>query len=136
MQNDPDSPAYEEEQTYVGCITAKTRSTIHKRKTYEMNSMSEDWFVTLNGTKTGFKINSGSQVNIIPKKDYQLLKNKPGLKPIRTRLTAHNGSSIPLLGKCAVQIPHKNKTYDVPVIVADTDASPIFRLKPVLTCTQ
>ena len=32
----------------------------HTRKTYEVNSTSEDWFVTLelNGTKTRFKINS------------------------------------------------------------------------------
>ena len=68
--------------------------------------MSEDSLVTLevNGTKTRLKIDSGSQVNIIPKKDYQLLKNKPGLK-----LTAYNDTSIPVLGKYAVQIPHKLK---------------------------
>ena len=98
--------------------------------------MSEDWFVTLNGTKTGFKINSDSQVNIIPKKDYQLLKNKSGLNPTRTLLTAYKDTSIPVQEKCAVQIPHKNKTYDVPIIVADTDVSPILGLKPVLTCTK
>ena len=69
MQNG--SPASEKEQTYVGCITAKTQWTTHKWKTYEMNLTSEDWLVTLevNGTKTRFKIDSGSQVNIIPKKD-------------------------------------------------------------------
>ena len=37
MQNDSDSPSSEEEQIYVGFITAKTQSTIHKRKTYEVN---------------------------------------------------------------------------------------------------
>ena len=131
MQNDSDPPASEEDQTNVGCITAKVQLTIHKRKTYEVNSTSEDWFVTLevNGAKTRFKIDSGSQVNIIPKKDYQLLKNKPGLKPTRRGLTAYNGTSIPVLGKCAVQIPHKNKTYEVPIIVTDTDAYPILGLK-------
>ena len=72
MQNDSDSPASEEEQTYVGCITANKQSTTYKQKTYKINSTSEDWFVTLevNGTKTSFKIDSGNQVNIIPKKDY------------------------------------------------------------------
>ena len=88
-------------------------------------------FVTLevNGTKTRFKIDSGSQANIIPKKDYQLLKNKPGLKPIRTRLTVYKTTSIPVQGKYAVQIPHKNNTYNVPIIVADTDASSILGQK-------
>ena len=92
-----------------------------------MNSTSEDRLVSLkvNGTKTRFKIDSGSQVNIIPRKDYHLLKNKPG----STRLTANNGTSILVLGKCAVQIPHKNITYDVPIIIADTDASLILELK-------
>ncbi len=71
MQNDSDSPSSEEEQIYVGFITAKTQSTIHKRKRYEVNSTSEGWFVTLevNGTKARFKIDSDSQVNIILKKD-------------------------------------------------------------------
>ncbi len=83
-----------------------------------MNSTSDDWFVTfeVNGTNSRFKVDSDNQVNIIPKKEYQQLKNKPGLKPTCTRLTAYNGTSIPLLGKCAVQIPYENKTY-VPIIV-------------------
>ena len=32
MQNDSDTPVSEEEQTYVGCITAKRESIIEKRK--------------------------------------------------------------------------------------------------------
>ena len=96
-----------------------------------VNSTSEDSFVTLevNGTKTRFKIDSGRQVNIIPKKDYKLLKNKHGLNPTLTRLTACYVNSIPVLGKWSVQIPHKDKIYDVPIIVADIDTSPILRLK-------
>ena len=130
IQNDFDSPASEQEQTYVGCITPKTLSTT-QTKIYEVNSTSEDWFVTLvvNGTKTRFKNGSGSQVDIIPKKEYQLLKNKTGLKRTRTRLTAYNGTFIPALGKCAVQILQKNITFDVPRIVADTDTSSILGLK-------
>ena len=91
MQNDSDSPVSEEEQICVGYITAKILSPTHKRKTYEVNSTSEDWFVILevNGAKTRFKIDSGSQINIIPKKDYQLLKNEFRLKPTRTRLQRH-----------------------------------------------
>ena len=94
MQNDCDSPASEEEQTNVGCITAKTQSTT--RKTYEVSSTSEDWFVTLevNGIKTKLKIDLGNQVNIIPEKDYQLLKNKPELKSTCTRLTAYNDTTV------------------------------------------
>ena len=112
-------------------MSSASQSPTHKRKTYVMKSTSEDWFVTLevNGTKPRFKIDSGSQVNTIPRKDYQLLKIKPGLKPHRKRLTTYNGTSIPVLGKCAVQILYKNNTYDVPIIIADTDASPILGLK-------
>ena len=131
MQNDSDSPASEDEQTYVSCITAKRQSPTHKQKMYGVNSSSKDWFVTLevNGTKTRFKIDSASQVNIISRKDYHLLKNKPGLKPTHPRLTAYNSTSITVRGTCAVQISHKTNTYNVPIIVADTDASPILELK-------
>ena len=130
LLNDSDSQAFEDEQTYIGSITAKKQSTTRKRKAYEVNSMSEDCFFTLevNGTKTKFKIDSGSQVNI-PRKSYYQLKIKPGLKPTRTKLKGYNGNFIPVLGKCAVHIPHKNNTYDVPIIVADTDASSILGLK-------
>ena len=61
-------------------------SQLHKRKT---NSTSENWFVILdvNSTKTRSKIDSGSQVNMIQKKDYQLLRNKHGLKTTCSWLT-------------------------------------------------
>ena len=57
LQND--SPASEDEQTYVSRITTKTQLPTQNKK-HEVNSMSEDWFVTLevNGTKTRFKIDS------------------------------------------------------------------------------
>ena len=87
----------------------------------------------VNGTKTRFKIDSCSQVKIIPRKDYHLLKNKPGLKPACTRLTPYNGTSIPLLRKCVEQIQRKNNIYDVPIIVADSDASPTLGLE---TCAD
>ena len=91
--------------------TSGILSILKYRSVNPINSTPEDWFVTLkaNGTKTRFKIDSGSQVNIILKKDYQLLKNKPGLKPTRIRLTVYNGTSNPVLGKSAVQIPHKKQ---------------------------
>ena len=86
-----DPPVSEDGQIYIGSITAKTQSPTPKRKTYEINSTSEDWLVALavNGTRTISKIDSGSQVNTILMKDYHILKNKPGLKPTRTRLTAY-----------------------------------------------
>ena len=93
--------------------------------------------IAVNDTRTRFEIDKGSQVNIIPRKDYHQLKNKSGLKPCRTSLTAYNGTSIPVLGKCVVQIPLKNNIYDVPIFIADTDASPILgQKKTVVTCTS
>ena len=111
MPDDSDPPVLEDEQIYEGCITVQTQSQTYKRKTWgKLN----DWLITfvVNGSRTSFKIDLGSRVNINPKKDYHLVKNKPGLKPTRTRLTGYNGTSISGLGKYVVQIPHKNNIYD------------------------
>lgn len=118
MLNDSDLPVSED----VVNITTKTLSPTYKRKT------SEDCLVTLavNGTRLKFKIDSGSQVNILSN---QLTENKSGLKHTHIKLIAYNDTSIPVLGKCVVQIPHTNRTYNVSLIVADTDVSPIHGLK-------
>ena len=47
MLNDSDSPASEDEQIYVGSVTAETQSPTHKQKEYVVISTPDDWFVKL-----------------------------------------------------------------------------------------
>ncbi|CAH3172749.1 unnamed protein product, partial [Porites lobata] len=65
-----------------------------------------EWSVILesNGTNINFKLDTGSQVNILPKKEYSKLIHKPKLHPAKVKLTAYNGTNIPVIGKCIITL--------------------------------
>ena len=65
-----------------------------------------EWSVILesNGTNINYKLDTGSQVNILPKKEYTKLIHKPKLHPAKVKLTAYNGTDIPVVGKCIVTL--------------------------------
>ena len=89
-----------------------------------------EWSVVLitNGSYVSYKIDSGAQVNILPKKEFYSSPNRPGLKDTKIRLKAYNSSSIPVLGRCVTQVKQKNRTVPVLFIVADTSSPPILGL--------
>ena len=68
-------------------------------------------------------------VNVLPKFQYDKLLRKPKLKNTKVKLTAYNGTNIPVVGRCIVRVVHK-KNRDVPVmfIVAETTSPPILGL--------
>ena len=89
-----------------------------------------EWSVVLNtnGSNINYKIDSGAQVNILPRKEFYSLQNRSGLKDTKIKLKAYNGSSVPVLGRCVAQVKHKNRTVQVLFIVADTTYPPILGL--------
>ena len=89
-----------------------------------------DWSIYLcsNGTDVEYKIDTGAQVNILTKNIFNKLKVKPTLKPSKVKLTAYNGLSIPVLGKCILKIINKASMSHVLFIVADTNSPPILGL--------
>ena len=93
-------------------------------------SQKRDWTIYLNtyGTDVEFKIDSGAQVNILPKNEFNRLHYKPILKSTRVKLTAYNGSSIPVFDKCIAKVVHKNKPVHVLFIVADIKSPPVLGL--------
>ena len=82
-----------------------------------------------NGSNVRYKLDTGAQVNVLPKSQYNSLTRKPKLKNTKVKLTAYNGTNIPVVGKCVVRVAHK-KNRDVPVlfIVAETTSPPILGL--------
>lgn len=119
----------------VDCISKSSTTNKKEINNYKINATSEDWNVNLevNGTDIEFKIDSGSQVNILPTKDYQRLLKRPNLKSTGITLSAYNNTSIPVQGKCIAKVTKNNLKHHVMFIVADIDASPILGLE---TCTK
>ena len=95
------------------------------------SEVKSEWTIDLNtnGSNVRYKLDTGAQVNVLPKYQYNKLLQKPKLKSTKVKLTAYNGTNIPVAGRCIVRITHK-KNCDVPVmfIVAETSSPPILGL--------
>ena len=75
------------------------------------NSPSEnEWTIELlvNQTLLPFKIDSGAQANIVPENCF---RSKSKLHKPNAKLTAYNGSRIPVKGSCFLNIELKRKPY-------------------------
>ncbi len=119
-------------------VTTTENHPHHQSGSDEANVMSvndhcapNDWNVILptNGTNITYKIDTGAQVNVLPKKLFYSLSNRPKLKPTGIKLTAYSGSNIPVIGKCIAYTKLKNKSIPVLFIIAETSSSPILGLK-------
>ena len=51
-----------------------------------------------------YKLSTGSQVNVLPNKEYAKLIHKPKLHPAKVKLTAYNATDLPVVGKCIVTL--------------------------------
>ena len=65
-----------------------------------------EWNVTLttHDSKINFKIDTGAQVNILPKTIYNQLRFKLKLEKSSIKLKAYNGTAIYVLGTCTIPI--------------------------------
>ena len=82
-----------------------------------------------NGSDTRYKIDTRAQCNVLPKVVYSQLPDRPKLRKTSVKLSAYNGTEIPVSGKCLAKIKHKNTVTHVLFIVTDTKSSPILGLK-------
>lgn len=79
-----------------------------------------------------FKLDTGSQVNVLPYHIYCKLNiSTPLLKSKRT-LSAYNGNILPSLGICHLPCTHKSSKLDVEFYVVDTKSTPILGMKSCL----
>jgi hypothetical protein len=90
----------------------------------------DEWCIELetNGTTISYKIDSGHQANIIPITEFNKLKKKPKLREAKCRLTAFNGTNIPVKGSCILFVKRGNSSLPISFIVADIDCQPIVGL--------
>ena len=92
--------------------------------------VNNDWTVKLetNGTDVIYKIDSGAQVSVLPESTYKTLKQKSELKPTKVKLTAYNGSQIPVIGQWEGKINYRGKNVNLIFIVSSSKSAPILGL--------
>ena len=76
-----------------------------------------------------YKIDTGVQVNVLPKKYFNRLSPRPKLKSTAVKLSAYNDTSIPVAVKSHIPLIHKRKKHHVLFIIVSSETTPIIGLK-------
>ena len=116
-QNDSDS---EYEQYFVESLE---NSSSHEK----------DWkiVVDINGKKLEMKLDTGSQVNVLPIKIYNRLSNST-LQKSRCKLISYSGHKLNTIGKATLLVGTKEKFSPVEFQVVDHQAQPVLGLQTCL----
>ena len=112
----------DDECLFIGAVTSD--------ENLKFEESDNEWSIDLdtNGTLINFKTDSETQVNILHLNGYCRLQNRRKLHFTSIKLSAYNGSHIPLKGSCIVHIKHNQSTIPVLFLVADTNSTPIIGL--------
>ena len=92
------------------------------------------WYtsVKVNCSLTKFKLDTGAEVNLIPKHMLGRL-NVRSIRPTKTRLTAFGGSVLFPIGKITARCVAKGRTVDLDFYIVDFASTPILGLSG---CTE
>ncbi|CAC5389777.1 unnamed protein product [Mytilus coruscus] len=105
------------EELYIGCIENQKKSE-------------NSWMVNLNlnGKNQKFKLETGAQANVIPYKVLKLVKGDTKIIPSKTRLVTYSGEKMDVLGKCYINVSHKDKIERMEFAVVNFNAQCILGL--------
>ena len=84
-------------------------SVVFSVSSEKLHSDSWNGLLEFNSSDINYRIDTGVQVNVLPKTEFVKLLRRPKLKPTKIKLTAYSGQGIPVKGKCILQITHKIK---------------------------
>ena len=89
-----------------------------------------DWNVSLetNDYVITYKIDTWAQANVISKQALACIPKSFVIKPANVKLSAYNGSRIPVIGSCISNISNKHKIHSVQFIVTDSNSYQILML--------
>lgn len=80
----------------------------------------------MNKTVVHLKLDSGSDVNILPKSEFNKLHVKSKLKPTTVKLTAYAGGEIPVIGQCVLTVEHKGLFRRALFIISPANVQPLL----------
>ena len=84
-------------------------------------------------TPVRFKLDTGSQANILPKSIFETLPSHTNnLTPSREKLSAYSGNTLNAIGCCKLACYHKGKSDMLLFHVVDTKSAPILGMRPCL----
>lgn len=102
---------------------------VNNHNKYHRSCRSEEWLTELqiNDKLLKFKLDTGADVNIIPKKYLRTIGlSESELVPTSIKLQGYSGSQIAVTGKCYLKVEHKKTVYFLKFIIVDEDSVPIL----------
>ena len=85
-----------------------------------------DTSLSTNSSEIVYKIDTGAEVNVISKAEFNTLKRKPKLSDTNIKLTAYNNTKIPIAGECELSIERLVKSFNLPFIVVEVSSPSIL----------
>ena len=80
----------------------------------------------VNNRHISFKMVTGAQANILPFQVFLNLQNHPKIQTSKFRLSAYNGTNIPVKGCCILRVTHGVTSISVLFHVVDNDSPAIL----------
>ena len=100
-------------------------------KSIETNQRSDTVFCTLflGQTPVKFKLDTGLQVNILPKHVFNSLSSPARLNKTDQNLSAYNGHPLHTLGCISLETSYKGQSLKTMFHVVETNSSPILGMR-------
>ena len=91
----------------------------------------DSWIVPLlvQNVMIPMKLDTGSDVNILPLDDFNSLQNRPNLRQTQVKLTAYNGEYIPVKGQAVLALKHRGHTQRALFVICPGQVQPILGRK-------
>lgn len=83
----------------------------------------------VDGVTVPMKIDIGAQVNVLPRKYYNKMNNKPKVRPKKLDLRAFNDQPIPYMGVFRASLSGEGRTISALFVLVEEDRQPILSLK-------
>ncbi|XP_037501533.1 uncharacterized protein K02A2.6-like [Rhipicephalus sanguineus] len=82
--------------------------------------------VNVNGHNVSFKLDTGSDVNIMPKNQLSAWSSQPAFKPTAARVTTYTGQQLPIDAECELRCSTKEKECTMKFLVVSQPLKPIL----------
>ncbi|CAG2231037.1 unnamed protein product [Mytilus edulis] len=124
-----DTDSDSDQEFFIDCINEHNTFINDKNKVKRDQAFAT---ITVCSKPIKFKLDTGSQVNILPKHIFESLKFNGTLKKSPRILTAYNGNALPSLGVCCLPCEHGSVNSKLEFYCLDTNSPPILGMQSCL----
>ena len=128
---------------FKSCCRSKKPSVTTRKKVHvvdehdfvvdavEESNSNDSWIVPLlvQNVMVPMKLDTGSDVNILPLDDFNSLQHRPHLRQTQVKLTAYNGEDIPVKGQAVLAVKHRGHTQRALFVICPGKVQPILGRK-------